>query len=82
MKLKIYKNAEDAAAILARGGFGDEELANSVREIVRGVRDGGDKALFSYCEKFDGSALNAQTVAVSAEEIAAALTAGSATAPG
>ena len=69
MKLKIYKNAEDAAAILARGGFGDEELANSVREIVRGVRDGGDKALFSYCEKFDGSALNKDTLFVSEEEI-------------
>ena len=71
MKLKIYKNAEDAAAILARGGFGDEELANSVREIVRGVRDGGDKALFSYCEKFDGSALNKDTLFVSEEEIKA-----------
>ena len=69
MKLKIYKNAEDAAAILARGGFGDEELANSVREIVRGVRDGGDKVLFSYCEKFDGSALNKDTLFVSEEEI-------------
>ena len=69
MKLKIYKNAEDAAAILARGGFGDEELANSVREIVRSVRDGGDKALFSFCEKFDGSVLNKDTLFVSEKEI-------------
>lgn len=69
MKLKIYKNAEDAAAILARGGFEDEELANSVREIVRSVRDGGDKALFSFCEKFDGSVLNKDTLFVSEEEI-------------
>ena len=69
MKLKIYKNAEDAAAILARGGFEDEALANSVREIVRGVRDGGDKALFSFCEKFDGSVLNKDTLFVSEKEI-------------
>lgn len=69
MKLKIYKNAEDAAAILARGGFEDEALANSVREIVRGVRDGGDKALFSCCEKFDGSVLNKDTLFVSEKEI-------------
>lgn len=69
MKLKIYKNAEDAAAILARGGFEDEELAKSVREIVRSVRDGGDKALFSFCEKFDGSVLNKDTLFVSEEEI-------------
>ena len=69
MKLKIYKNAEDAAAILARGGFEDEELANSVREIVRSVRDGGDKALLSCCEKFDGSVLNKDTLFVSEKEI-------------
>lgn len=69
MKLKIYKNAEDAAAILARGGFEDEELANSVREIVRSVRDGGDKALFSFCEKFDGSVLNKDTLFISEKEI-------------
>ena len=30
MKLKIYKGAEEAAAILARGGFEDEEIAKSV----------------------------------------------------
>lgn len=69
MKLKIYKNAEEAAVILARGGFEDEELAKSVREIVRCVRDGGDKALFSYCEKFDGSVLSKDALFVSENEI-------------
>ena len=69
MKLKIYKNAEEAAGILARGGFEDEEAAKSVREIVRGVRERGDEALFSYCEKFDGSALNKNTLYVSEKEI-------------
>lgn len=69
MKLKIYKNAGEAAGILARGGFEDEETAKSVREIVRGVRERGDEALFSYCEKFDGSALNKNTLYVSEKEI-------------
>ncbi len=69
MKLKIYKNAEEAAGILARGGFEDEEAAKSVREIVRGVRERGDEALFSYCEKFDGSVLNKNTLYVSEKEI-------------
>lgn len=69
MKLKIYKNAEEAAGILARGGFEDEEAAKSVREIVRGVRERGDEALFSYCEKFDGSALDKNTLYVSEKEI-------------
>ena len=69
MKLKIYKNAGEAAGILARGGFEDEEAAKSVREIVRGVRERGDEALFSYCEKFDGSVLNKNTLYVSEKEI-------------
>ena len=69
MKLKIYKNAGEAAGILARGGFEDEEAAKSVREIVRGVRERGDEALFSYCEKFDGSALDKNTLFVSEKEI-------------
>ena len=69
MKLKIYKNAGEAAGILARGGFEDEEVAKSVREIVRDVRERGDEALFSYCEKFDGSVLNKNTLYVSEKEI-------------
>lgn len=69
MKLKIYKNAGEAAGILARGGFEDEEAAKSVREILRGVRERGDEALFSYCEKFDGSALDKNTLFVSEKEI-------------
>lgn len=69
MKMKIYKNAKEAAEILARGGFDDEEAAAGVREIVRAVRDGGDRALFAYCEKFDGSVLNGDTLFVSGQEI-------------
>ena len=69
MKLKIYKGAEEAAAILARGGFEDEEIAKSVREIVRSVRTGGDEALFAYCRQFDGSALDQNTLFVTQTEI-------------
>ena len=72
MKMKIYENAAAAKDILARGGFEDEKIAKSVKEIVAAVRDGGDRALFAYSEKFDGSMLGADTVAVSEEEIEAA----------
>ncbi len=72
MKMKIYENAAAAKDILARGGFEDEKIAAGVKEIVAAVRDGGDRALFAYSEKFDGSVLDADTVAVSEEEIEAA----------
>ena len=70
--MKIYQNAAEAAEILRRGGFDDAEKAQAVRAIVADVRENGDKALFAYCKKFDGSALIAQTVRVSEEEFAAA----------
>lgn len=70
--MKIYKNAAEAAEILKRGKFDDAAKAAAVREIVNEVKERGDEALFSYCEKFDGSQLSAQTVCVSREETEAA----------
>lgn len=70
--MKIYENAAAAAGILKRGGFDDPVRAETVRAIVADVRRNGDKALFSYCEKFDGAALTAETVAVSPAEFEAA----------
>lgn len=70
--MKIYKNAAEAAEILKRGKFDDAAKAAAVREIVNAVKERGDEALFSYCEKFDKSKLTAQTVCVSREETQAA----------
>lgn len=70
--MKIYENAAAAAGILKRGGFDDPACAETVRAIVADVRRNGDRALFSYCEKFDGAALTAETVAVSPAEFEAA----------
>lgn len=66
--MKIYRNVAEAAGILKRGKFDDAAKAAAVREIVNAVKERGDEALFSYCEKFDGSKLSAQTVCVSREE--------------
>ena len=70
--MKIFENAAAAGEILRRGKFDDEQRAEAVRAIVRDVKERGDAALFAYCEKFDGSALTAETVAVSDEETARA----------
>ena len=70
--MKIYENAAAAAGILKRGGFDDPARAETVRAIVADVRRNGDRALFSYCEKFDGAALTAETVVVSPAEFEAA----------
>ena len=72
MPMKIYRNAAEAAEILKRGKFDDAARAAAVREIVQAVKERGDEALFSYCEKFDGARLTAQSIAVSEEEIRAA----------
>lgn len=69
--MKIY-SAENCKELLKRGGFEDEKLVSAVKEIVFSVRDGGDKALFAYEEKFDGALLTAQNVRVGEDEFAAA----------
>lgn len=40
-----------------------------VAEIVENVRNNGDQAVFSYTQKFDGFALDAQNIRVSRQEI-------------
>lgn len=63
--MKIYANADEAKEILVRGKFDDAAKVAAVKEIVRDVQKRGDKALFAYAEKFDGSVLTADTVRVS-----------------
>jgi len=69
--MKIY-DLEGCKKLLKRGGFEDEKLVSAVKEIVSSVRNGGDKAIFSYEEKFDGTALTEDNFRVSEEEFAAA----------
>lgn len=66
--MKIYANADEAKEILVRGKFDDAAKVAAVKEIVRDVQKRGDKALFAYEEKFDGSVLTADTVRVSEKE--------------
>ena len=66
--MNIYENAKKAEKILKRGKFDDETKVLAVRQIVSDIRLNKDKALFSYCEKFDGSILDSNTVKVSEQE--------------
>ena len=57
-KMKIIQGFDKAKPLFTRqGGPGakvNEELEKIVRQIVDDVRQQGDKALFSFTEKFDG----------------------------
>lgn len=72
MKLKLYADAEMAAGILQRRKEDDAAIAESVRSILQDVREDGDRALFVYSERFDGSVLDRSSMFVSRDEIGAA----------
>ena len=55
--------------ITHRGKVFDEGIWETVRGIVEAVATRKDEALFEYTKKLDGYALNADTVAVSPEEM-------------
>ena len=66
--MKIYEKT-GYEELLTRGGFENEKFLTTVKEIVSTVRQNGDRALFAYAQKFDGTALTADTVAVGQREI-------------
>jgi len=56
-------------AIVARAETVPEGIEQTVREIVDAVRRDGDRALFTYTQRFDRLELNAATVEVPAAEL-------------
>ena len=69
--IKIFNyNPESMEKILNRS-YSEADVSGAVREIIENVVENGDKALFEYCEKFDGAKLTA--LRVSEEEMAEAL---------
>jgi len=57
------------AEIVARGQTPPAGVEETVREIIAGVRRRGDEALIDYTARFDRLTLDADTLAVSEEEI-------------
>ncbi len=74
MRILEGKKALDYAAkkLLYRGSARDAKLERTVERIVTDVRDGGERALRRYAEKFDGLAKK-QFLRVSDEEMQEAL---------
>ena len=61
--IKIYDiDKMSLSEILPRESEDTLKIEEIVRGIIANVRENGDKALFEYCEKFDGVKLSALKV--------------------
>ncbi len=67
--IPIIKSSGDLSRVFSRSQFTRDDVNAAVKKIVGDVRERGDKALFEYTEKFDGVALNGETVALTEKEI-------------
>lgn len=69
--IKIMKYGEVPNSEIFARSVPKTDVAGTVAEIIKNVRENGDKALFEYCEKFDKAQLS--SLAVTKEEIDEAL---------
>ena len=69
--IKIMKYGEVPNSEIFARSVPKTDVAGTVTEIIKNVRENGDKALFEYCEKFDKAQLS--SLAVTKEEIDEAL---------
>lgn len=69
--IKIMKYGEVPNTEIFARSVPKTDVAGTVAEIIKNVRENGDKALFEYCEKFDKAQLS--SLAVTKEEIDEAL---------
>lgn len=69
--IKIMKYGEVPNSEIFARSVPKTDVAGTVAEIIKNVRENGDKALFEYCEKFDKAQLS--SLAVTKEEIEEAL---------
>ena len=69
--MKIMKYGEVPNSEIFARSVPKIDVAGTVAEIIKNVRENGDKALFEYCEKFDKAQLS--SLAVTKEEIDEAL---------
>ena len=73
LKIEKPQNLKDIESLLKRDVTFDLSIISDVSKIVEDIRVSGDKALFSYCAKFDGiNAGSISDIKVSQDEIARA----------
>lgn len=72
--IKIYDSSdiESVRNRLSRKASVEDSVIEAVRDIIRGVMNKGDEALFEYTKRFDGFELNADNIRVTQNEIDAA----------
>ncbi len=64
-----WKNEERLRYLARRGEFLEEEYEKTVKEIIRRVKEEGDKALIEFTERFDGIKLTPETLEIPYEEL-------------
>ena len=76
MAVRLYSGdqgfADDLARLLAARGVGAGEVETDVAAILEDVRARGDEALIEYTDRFDHLQLTQATMAIGADEMAAA----------
>ena len=71
MKIYKYPSREEWKELTERPHLDVSQLNNTVADVLKNIRENGDKAVMEYEEKFDHASL--ETLAVTAEEIENAL---------
>lgn len=74
VKLDEQSKQNILADLLRRDPNNYESYTNTVQEIVDGVKERKDEAVFDYTKRFDGAEINASNIRVTEEEIQEALT--------
>jgi len=64
-----WKSDERLKYLASRGEILEEEYEKTVKEIIKRVKEEGDKALIEFTEKFDGVKLTPETLEVPYEEL-------------
>ncbi len=64
-----WKSDERLKYLASRGEILEEEYEKTVKEIIKRVREEGDKALIEFTERFDGIKLTPETLEVPYEEL-------------
>mgnify|MGYP000901746969 CR=1 FL=1 len=70
MNVSILPNKESWFSLCERPSFEQNQLEQTVQEVIENVRQNGDKALCDYSLKFDGIELNQFLVSENELEIA------------
>lgn len=60
--IKIYKYGQVSSDEIFARGTAVTDVSGTVSEIIDNVRKNGDRALFEYCEKYDGARLDSLEV--------------------